>query len=293
MVRRLTQEEFRSRLSALSKGRYSWDNAVYNGHRHDVELMCPVHGIFHSRPAELFVGNGCKRCANLIRFPEFVLRSNKIHDSKYTYIENSYTDISSKISIICPYHGRFDQYAQDHTTGSGCPSCSGVNQKTTEEFVLQARMIHGNKYDYSKTVYVNARAKLKIICPVHGSFIQSARNHTTQKQGCPECSHERGKRVYLIEFGFPNRSFLKIGIMKDTVSRRFPGYKSRCSIRVHKIIECETAEQACELEFRLLLMTLTHSTLGTELADKWKGHTECRVIESLPEILSLMETARS
>lgn len=41
---------------------------------------------------------------------------------------------------------------------------------TTEEFIEKARKIHGNKYDYSKVVYVNSQTKVCIICPIHGEF---------------------------------------------------------------------------------------------------------------------------
>ena len=41
---------------------------------------------------------------------------------------------------------------------------------TTEEFIEKARKIHGNKYDYSKVVYVNSQTKVCIICPIHGDF---------------------------------------------------------------------------------------------------------------------------
>ena len=47
-------------------------------------------------------------------------------------------------------------------------------------------MIHGEKYDYSETVYKNARSKVKIICPKHGLFEQTAKNHTSG-HGCNMC----------------------------------------------------------------------------------------------------------
>ena len=57
---------------------------------------------------------------------------------------------------------------------------------TTEQFIHKAREIHGDYYDYSLVVYVNARIKVKIICPIHGIFKQSPRNHLSG-QGCPKC----------------------------------------------------------------------------------------------------------
>lgn len=45
-----------------------------------------------------------------------------------------------------------------------------MKKLTTEEFIERARKIHGNKYDYSKVNYVNAKTKVCIICPIHGEF---------------------------------------------------------------------------------------------------------------------------
>lgn len=42
----------------------------------------------------------------------------------------------------------------------------------TDDFVRKAKEIHGDKYDYSETVYINSRTKLKIICSIHGEFWQ-------------------------------------------------------------------------------------------------------------------------
>ena len=36
-------------------------------------------------------------------------------------------------------------------------------KKTKEEFIKEAVMVHGNKYDYSKVVYVNNNTNVEII----------------------------------------------------------------------------------------------------------------------------------
>ena len=45
----------------------------------------------------------------------------------------------------------------------------GVKQ-TKNEFVFNARIVHGNKYDYSNVDYINSTTKVIIICPEHGNF---------------------------------------------------------------------------------------------------------------------------
>lgn len=61
---------------------------------------------------------------------------------------------------------------------------------TKEIFIERAKQIHGNKYDYSEVEYIDANTKVKIICPIHGEFLQTPSRHTNMKQGCPKCSHQ-------------------------------------------------------------------------------------------------------
>lgn len=73
-------------------------------------------------------------------------------------------------------------------------SCSiRVSVNKTEYFINQAREIHGELYDYSKTVYVDEKTKLTIICKIHGEFEQFSYKHLIQK-GCILCGFEERKK---------------------------------------------------------------------------------------------------
>ena len=63
---------------------------------------------------------------------------------------------------------------------------------TTEEFISKAREVHGDRYDYSKVEYKNAKTKVKIICPIHGVFEQSPDAHL-HGQGCQDCGYDSNK----------------------------------------------------------------------------------------------------
>ena len=68
-------------------------------------------------------------------------------------------------------------------------------KKTTEEFIKEAKEIHGDRYDYSNSVYVNAITPLEIICSEHGSFFQKPNKHVSSKQNCPNCCHNKQKTL--------------------------------------------------------------------------------------------------
>jgi hypothetical protein len=62
-----------------------------------------------------------------------------------------------------------------------------MRRKTTEEFIADAVITHGDRYDYSKVVYEDSRTKVTIICKVHGEFLQAPHKHTYGR-GCPKCA---------------------------------------------------------------------------------------------------------
>jgi Zn finger protein HypA/HybF involved in hydrogenase expression len=116
---------------------------------------------------------------------KYIEECKKVHGDKYDYSKVDYKNQQSKVIIICKVHGEFEQYAQHHLRGSGCPKCQNKNM-TTEDFIQKATKVHGDKYDYSKVDYINATLPLTIICRIHGDFLQPSNSHLA-KHGCPKC----------------------------------------------------------------------------------------------------------
>ena len=123
---------------------------------------------------------------------ELIKRFKEKHEDKYNYDLVNYKNNRTKIKIICPEHGVFEQQPSSHLNGSGCSICGYLNIKnkrtiTTEEFIKKSILIHGNKYDYNLADYKNTHTKVKLICSKHGIFEQLPSNHIRLKQGCPSC----------------------------------------------------------------------------------------------------------
>jgi|ERR1035437_6590820 hypothetical protein len=57
------------------------------------------------------------------------------------------------------------------------------------EFVIKAKKVHGNKYDYNTTNYIRAIEKVIIVCKKHGNFLQTPNKHLLGR-GCPTCAKE-------------------------------------------------------------------------------------------------------
>lgn len=120
----------------------------------------------------------------------FIEAAKAVHHDKYDYSLVKFTRLCDKIKIICPEHGVFEQKAGGHLSGKGCRRC-GWNQTKIgkDEFIARARKVHGDKYDYSKVVYNRVDEPVEIICPVHGSFMQTPHDHVVLKHNCPKCGH--------------------------------------------------------------------------------------------------------
>ena len=122
---------------------------------------------------------------------DFINRSNVIHQGKFDYSLVDYKNSSTKVKIICPIHGEFEQKPNDHLRGVGCRLCGygEAKKKTTrpqDEFINKAEEKHDGKYSYEKTNYVNANTDIIITCPIHGDFVQNPNRHL-RGAGCIKC----------------------------------------------------------------------------------------------------------
>lgn len=122
---------------------------------------------------------------------EFIERANLKHNNKYLYDNVNYQSSTSKVRIICKLHGEFIQEANSHLRGSGCPHCSNNFRYDTFNFIEKSKLIHGSKYDYSKVEYKNSHTRIKIVCPIHGEFLQKAYSHLLY--GCNKCGIEQAR----------------------------------------------------------------------------------------------------
>jgi hypothetical protein len=183
-----TNEEFVTLARKVHGNKYDYSKVEYKGNKEKVCIICPEHGEFWQKPQSHFGGNGCSVCSGMqkITLPLFIERCNVTHKGKYDYSKVNFKDLNDFVTIICPEHGEFEQRAKVHYRGYGCPICGGSKRLTNEEFIDKARLVHGNKYDYSKVEYLNTSTKVCIVCPEHGEFWQTPNNHLFGA-GCPTC----------------------------------------------------------------------------------------------------------
>lgn len=165
--------------------------------------------------------------AKKLTLEEWIEKANKIHNNEYDYSKVVYENARSKVKIICKKHGEFEQIANNHIQGAKCHKCAiessiKLQSKTTEQFINEAKSVHGDKYDYSKVNYINNKEKVEIICKKHGIFKQSPISHLSGS-GCPLCAFnlktdnhrlttekfvKRAKNVHGDEFDYSNVEYV-------------------------------------------------------------------------------------
>ena len=188
MVAPHTTEILVKKAKSIHGNKYDYSEVVYKNLETPVRITCKKHGPFNMRPVAIFKGGGtCPECTReklAYTTKDFVKKAKSVHGSKFDYSKVEYKGGHTKVEIICKKHGSFLQDPASHLTGIGCIRCQGA--RDIDSFILKAKEVHGNKFDYSKSVYVNAQTKIEIVCPTHGSFWQSTSHHLTG-HGCDKC----------------------------------------------------------------------------------------------------------
>lgn len=174
MSKKLTQEEFIEQATKVHHGKYTYEKVIYTQRTSKIIITCPIHGDFVQMAGERLKGVGCAKCQKKAKHTteSFIEESIKVHGNKYQYDKVKYIQNKSKVIITCPEHGDFTMKPNSHLLGQGCPKCGTISRankqrKTTAQFIKEAKLIHGNAYDYSLVEYTGKDNKVKIICPKH------------------------------------------------------------------------------------------------------------------------------
>ena len=200
----MTRDEFIEKARLKHGDRYDYSKVEYSGCKNKVIIICPIHGEFWQIPNDHLNGTSCPECSKItgsnkrIKSTEhFINKAKLIHGDKYDYSNTIYVNNRSVVYVICPEHGEFKQKANSHTNGQGCAKCAG-QYMNTEYFIQKAKLVHGDKYDYSKVEYKFTDKEVCIGCVNHGEFFQTPNNHLTG-YGCPKCAGNYMDLDYFIE----------------------------------------------------------------------------------------------
>ncbi len=210
--RRLSYSDFIKRSKELYEDAYTYPDEPENFTTDtELEIICKVHGSFKRVVRDHIYASkgkspcGCPKCGDIKRansntktterfLKELQLVFGDIYDLSFV----EYTKKHLPVKLVCSEHGEFSKPPEQLLNGLGCPECvkETVRQKfayNTETFIARAREVHGDRFDYSKTIYgKNSFEKVLIGCEKHGFQLMNPTQHLV-KTGCPECGKEASK----------------------------------------------------------------------------------------------------
>ena len=133
---------------------------------------------------------------------EFIRKARAVHGNLFDYSKVDYVNNHTKVIITCTECGRdFPQKPNNHLHGNGCPFCKGRNiskskTKDGKDFLRDAKLKHGDKFDYTLVEYKGVDTKVEIICRKHNYiFRQTPWLHLNSKHCCPICSRQVAKKL--------------------------------------------------------------------------------------------------
>lgn len=209
----------------------------------------------YKKPQKLFKKNTISKTET--PYDYFIRKSTEIHGGFYKYdkiTKDNYKGINSDVEVYCPNCKKyFITNAYIHSTGHKCPVCAKEESAskirfTIDEVISKANKVHNNKYDYSLiTTYKNCETKYPIICPLHGTFIQSMNNHL-RGVGCPICNESRLENEI--------RHLLKENSINNECSKHFDWLKYKGTMHldfflpdINVAIECQGIQHFSPVEF--------------------------------------------
>lgn len=203
------------------RNNYDFSKAIYNGATVPINgIVCSKHGVFSQYSGNLRKGTSCAQCGAEKRIASqrlgndgFIAKAKEVHGDMYLYDKTNYVTMKQKVTVTCKQHGDFEISPIKHTySAQGCPECGAMKRgkrKTSKNvgaaaaktsivkhaaaFEKKSKLVHGNKYDYSKVVYIGAKTPVLIGCPKHGDFLTGPWDHINKGYGCPQCSHHLSK----------------------------------------------------------------------------------------------------
>lgn len=235
---------------------------------------------------------------------EFLMEAKVKYNEKFDYSNFIYINSQTKGTMTCNVHNfEFQQTPYRHLNGKGgCLKCQyefnrSKRSSSLQEFILKAKLIHGDKYDYSKFVYVSNKTKGIVRCNIcDKEWEVRPDTHLFNKSGCPVCNkaqiytrqyylakgiQNHKAYLYIAVFSSENEQFVKIGITKhENVRYRFRGY---AFYNINIVTSYETDFfNAYDIEQMLLQKYCKYSYCPLEI---FSGRTECFSMEIYNQVI--------
>ena len=200
-------DTFVTKAKEIHGDKYDYSKLTYIDSLTPVTIICPIHEKFSQRASSHLSGSGCPDCGQIVINSKitsdtntFITKAKQIHGDRYDYSKVKYESCYKEVVIICSIHGEYLQKPGSHLHTQGCDLCrreqmSQLFVKSAIQFIKDAKEVHGDKYNYSYSNYMNYATNVEISCSLHGPFNQLPSNHL-RGAGCPLCKNKTEAKLY-------------------------------------------------------------------------------------------------
>jgi len=188
--RKMPLKTFIEKATEIHGGKYIYNKVSYNFVKDKIIITCPTHGDFLQKGTTHLSGHGCKKCC-YVSTSEFISRAKEIHGDLYDYSKVLLaSNIKSKVPIGCKTHGDFEQCADNHLQGYGCPVCGRASGRrlSLQEAQDRSSEVHEGLYACVGLQWKEGSCWLILLCKTHGEFTQRAQSHFGGG-GCQSCEN--------------------------------------------------------------------------------------------------------
>jgi len=140
--------DIKGRLEELYENRYTYPDLTATKMHDVITIVCRSHGEFQKKLGVHLRGSECPKCLKELlpyrskehmdryhtfskntRYSIFVKKALLLFGDTYDYSNVEYVNSVTKVKIVCPIHGMFEQAPYKHITSStGCPYCGKENR---------------------------------------------------------------------------------------------------------------------------------------------------------------------
>lgn len=223
--------------------KYDYSKSNYTGRHNKLIITCPIHGDFEQEAGSHLSGCGCPKCANehkndykKLSTEDFIERAKEVHGNKYDYSKVDYKSLESKVTIICPIHGEFEQRADSHLfQKSGCPKCNqSKGERDIENYLIKNNIKYKSQYSIQidQLINLSGHAYIDFYLPDYNLFIEyNGKQHYIPVQcfgGQLTFEHQQKRDQYVVEYCNKNNINLLIikysDNVKETLNQYFVGH---------------------------------------------------------------------
>lgn len=144
------KESFIEKAKNIYGNKFDYSKINYVNNTTKIFITCKTHNTgFWQTPHCHLRANGCPKCQKEAKLNKVINAQNKfIHDSIkifnnfYDYSKVNYLNNETRVKIICPIHGEFEQLPNNHLQGCGCPKCNSSRLEIETENLLKQNHIY-------------------------------------------------------------------------------------------------------------------------------------------------------